>query len=83
MGSLDKSGKLPTKRTTRHVTKPHNPEGTRKGYKTKVIDNETGKVRWIDNSRGVAKDPNGDPIGPGGKSPLSISAQKVPKMEKE
>jgi hypothetical protein len=74
-----------TKQTTKHVSKPHNPEGTQKGYKVKVIDNETGEARWVDGSRGLAKDPNGDPIGPGGKSPVSIKkpkSVKVPKMDK-
>ena len=78
---LEKS-KLATKRTTRHVTRPHNPEGTRKGYKVKVVDNETGIARWEDGSRGFAKDPNGDPVGPGGLSPTSVPRQKVPKTDK-
>jgi hypothetical protein len=78
-----KSGRLPTKRTTRHVTKPRNPEGTRKGYKVKSLDNETGKVKWIDGSRGLAKDPKGDPIGPSGRSPVSAPKQKIPKPVKD
>lgn len=80
---MEKGGKPATKQTTRHVTKPHNPEGTKKGYKVKVIDNETGKASWVDGSRGLAKDPNGDPEGPGGGSPLAGRPQKVPKTVKE
>lgn len=74
-----------TKQTTKHISKPHHAEGTQKGYKVKVIDNETGQAKWIDGSRGLAKDPNGDPIGPGGSSPVSIKkpkSVKVPKTEK-
>lgn len=72
-----------TKQTTRHVSKPHHAEGTQKGYKVKVIDNETGEAKWIDGSRGLAKDPQGDPIGPSGKSPVSTKKQVVPKLGKE
>ena len=79
---MDKSGKLATKQTTKHVTKPHNPEGTKKGYKVKVLDNATGQARWVDGSRGLAKDPNGDPMGPGGGSTLKGKPQKVPKLGK-
>lgn len=80
---MEKGGKPATKQTTKHVTKPHNPEGTTKGYKVKVNDNETGKATWIDGSRGLAKDPKGDPIGPGGNSPIAAPGQKVPKMVKQ
>jgi len=72
---LEKS-KLATKQTTKHTTKPHNPEGTQKGYKVKDIDNETGRAQWIDGSRGLAEDPAGDPIGPKGNSPISIRKPK-------
>tara|TARA_R100000951_G_scaffold112718_1_gene113473 strand:- start:4938 stop:7082 length:2145 start_codon:yes stop_codon:yes gene_type:complete len=72
---LEKS-KLATKQTTKHTTKPHNPEGTQKGYKVKDIDNETGTAQWLDGSRGLAKDPAGDPVAPEGNSPRSIRKPK-------
>jgi len=55
-----RGGKLPTKRTTAHVTRPHNPEGTQKGRSIKTIDNSTGKVEWIDGSPGIGMDSEGD-----------------------
>ena len=79
---MEKGGRPATKQTTKHITKPQNPEGTKKGYKVKVIDNETGKAGWIDGSRGLAKDPKGDLMSPPGKSPLSSHPQKVPKTVK-
>jgi hypothetical protein len=54
--------RLPTKRTTRHVAKPQIPEGAvnLKGYQ-KVIDNQTGRVRYVDRKKGVILDAGGDP----------------------
>lgn len=60
---MEKSGvRLPTKQTTRHIPRTQQPEGSvnSKGY-IKILDNETGKTRWIDKKKGVALDLQGDP----------------------
>lgn len=56
-----KSGRLPTKHTTRHVKDPVLPEGavTMDGRK-KVVDNISGRVKYIDAKIGTALDNNGD-----------------------
>jgi hypothetical protein len=47
------------------------------------LDNETGKVKWVDASRGLAKDPKGDPTAPEGRSPVASTSQKVPPLGKQ
>jgi hypothetical protein len=49
-----------------------------KGYKLKDTDPETGKVKWIDASRGLALDNNGNPVSPPGKSPVRGTKNKLP-----
>jgi len=49
-----------------------------KGYKLKDTDPETGKVKWIDASRGLALDDNGNPVSPPGKSPVRGTKNKLP-----
>lgn len=63
IGSVEKSGNLPTKQTTRHVGSPDRPPGEidSKG-RMKFIDKVTGKVRWIDRKKGVVLDDNGNPV---------------------
>ena len=49
-----------------------------KGYKLKDTDPETGKVKWIDGSRGLALDDNGNPVAPPGRSPVKGKKNKLP-----
>lgn len=53
--------RLPAKQTTKHVAKPPLPEGavTYDG-KMKVVDRQTGKVKYIDAKIGMALDNSGD-----------------------
>jgi hypothetical protein len=74
------SGGLPTKQTTKHIAKPHHKEGTVKGYKIKDTDPSTGKAKWIDASRGLALDNNGDPVAPPGSSPVKGTKNKLPPL---
>ncbi len=59
--SLNKKGRLPTVHTTRHIAMPKRPEGfiTMDG-RQKVVDNQTGRVKYIDRKIGVALDEGGD-----------------------
>jgi hypothetical protein len=52
---------LPAKQTTKHVPKPQIPEGAinARGWK-KVVDNQTGRVKYVDMKIGAALDSGGD-----------------------
>lgn len=52
---------LPDK-PTKHIPRKQAPIGARKDGKVKIIDGETGKVRWRQGRRGFARDWDGDPI---------------------
>jgi hypothetical protein len=54
-------GRLPAKQTTRHVAKPERPEGfvTNDG-RIKVVDNQTGRKKYIDAKIGMVLDNGGD-----------------------
>lgn len=55
------AGRLPTKITTRHVKNPTLPEGaTTTDGRIKVVDNNSGRAKYIDQKIGLALDSNGD-----------------------
>ena len=59
---MEKSGKLPTVRTTPHISSLRQPEGAVNMHGSiKVVDKTTGIARWVDAKKGLIRAPDGDP----------------------
>lgn len=52
---------LPDKATP-HIPRKQAPIGARKDGKVKIVDGETGKVKWRQGRKGFLRDWDGDPI---------------------
>lgn len=56
-------GKLPTKKTTKHIARTTMAPGSVNGKgQQKIIDPTTGKTRWVDRKKGSVKSNTGVPI---------------------